>query len=123
MLWKNGRQKSIVTANNESITIEKSIFVHMYIGDKAYGVKVYLVPNLEPTLIVGMSFLRKHKAVIDLGNKAVTLDPRRQLVLYSNVTIPPKSEEVTIARIKGGRLPDSVIGLTSEYSNYHHMVC
>ena len=64
-----------------------------------------------------MSFLRKHKAVIDLGNKAVTLDPRRQLVLYSNVTIPQKSEVVTIARIKGGRLPDSVIGLTSESPN------
>ena len=32
-------RKSIVTANNESITIEKSIFVHMYIGNKAYCVK------------------------------------------------------------------------------------
>ncbi|CAC5409993.1 unnamed protein product [Mytilus coruscus] len=82
-----------------------------------------LVPGLETNIILGIDFLKSKGAVIDFVNRKVTFDPRRQLVAQTDVTVPPRSEKLIVAKIKGTPLTDFIlerdqlVNLLENYSN------
>ena len=104
----------ILTADNSKVNIIGIINVPVLIGKETAHVKFYLVPGIEPHVIIGMDFLKSKGAVIDFVNKTVTIDKRRQLIAQTDVTVPPRSEVVIVAKIKGTALPNSVLGISTE---------
>ena len=111
---EKSEKEAIVTANNEKIKITGVISVNISIGNENCKVRFYLVPDLQPHIILGIDFLKSKGAIIDFSNRTVSFDKRRQLVAQDDFTIPAKCEKVIIARIKGPKLPDDVVGISSE---------
>ncbi|CAG2216100.1 Retrovirus-related Pol polyprotein from transposon 17.6,Retrovirus-related Pol polyprotein from transposon 297 [Mytilus edulis] len=105
---------SILIANNEKVKIIGVISVNIVVGKENAHVRFYLVPGLEPNIILGIDFLKSKGAVIDFVNRKVTFDPRRQLVAQTDVTVPPMSEKLIVAKIKGTPLPDLILGISTE---------
>lgn len=105
---------SILTADNSKIDISGVIKVPILIGEVTAYVKFYLVPGIEPSIILGVDFLKSKGAVIDFVNKTVSIDRRRQLLAQTDITVPPHSEVVIVAKIKGTALPDCVLGISTE---------
>ncbi|CAG2185037.1 unnamed protein product [Mytilus edulis] len=111
---KPSDKKVIITANDEHVEIVGTINVDLKVGDESSDVKFYLVPCLTPQLILGLDFLNHQGAVIDFNAQKISFDPRRVLIAKSDITVPPKSEVVIAAKIKGAQLPENVLGLASE---------
>ncbi|CAC5365512.1 unnamed protein product [Mytilus coruscus] len=78
-------KESILIANNEKVKIIGVISVYIVVGKENVHVRFYLVPGLEPYF-------------------------RRQLVAQTDVTLPPRSEKLIVAKIKGTPLPDFILG-------------
>ncbi|CAC5423876.1 unnamed protein product [Mytilus coruscus] len=57
---------------------------------------------------------RYNGVVIDFNAQKISFDPRRVLIAKSDITVPPKSEVVIAAKIKGAQFPENVLGLASE---------
>ena len=110
--------KQFITAvDNQRVAILYMIFVDVDIGGHKLNVKFYVVSDLHPTVILGLDFLKSQHIVLDFKNKKLHFDPRRQLVLENEITVPPKSEIIVVAKLKGESLPNDVIGLTSASPN------
>ena len=111
---EKSEKEAIITASNEKVKIIGVINVNISIGNDTCMIRFYLVPDLEPHVILGVDFLKSKGAIIDFSNRTVSFDKRRQLVALNAFTVPAKSEKVIIARIKGKKLPENVIGISSE---------
>ncbi|CAC5391269.1 unnamed protein product [Mytilus coruscus] len=105
-------KESILIANNEKVKIIGVISVNIVVGKVNAHVRFYLVPGLEPNIILGIDFLKSKGAVIDFVNRKVTFDPRRQLVAQTDVTVPPRS----ISDLKNIER-DQLVNLLENYSN------
>ncbi|CAC5360785.1 unnamed protein product [Mytilus coruscus] len=113
VIVKPSDKKVIITANDEHVETG-TINVDLKVGDESSDVKFYLVPCLTPQLILGLDFLNHQGAVIGFNAKKFSFDPRRVLIAKSDITVPPKSEVVIAANMKGAQLPENVLGLVSE---------
>ena len=84
---------------------------------KVTSVIFYLISGLPTDFILGLDWLEKNNIVVNFGRKQLSIDPRRATVTDKKVVIPPQSEAVLVARIKGSPLPSGVVGITHG-SNY-----
>ncbi len=109
----------VETAGGERIPTQGMVFMKAKLDGANVQCKFYLVPGVQPDFILGRDFLCFNKVTMQFSQKgiSVSVDPRRQLVAESTVTIPPKSQAVLIARIRGAPLPHEVIGVTSGSPN------
>ena len=73
-----------------------------------------VVPNLNPTFILGQDFLCDDDVNLQFTKNSMSLniDPVRKVVAKQTVTIPPKSQAVLIGRIRGAPLPEDIEGTT-----------
>ncbi len=112
-------KRYIVTANNEMSEIDGVVRVPVEIGKVQMHVKFYLVPELHTDFILGLDFLNSNNATLDFAKGTLSLDPRRNIVASESFTIPPNSEQVVVARIKGMSLPSGIVGITQASPNIH----
>lgn len=103
----------INTASGEKVPIQGIINVKAEVVKQRVSIKFYLVPDLHCDFILGVDWLEAHHACIRFGSGTLSLDPRRQLAACSRVSVPPRSEKIVVARIRGKRLPAGVLGTTS----------
>jgi hypothetical protein len=101
------------TASNECMSVQGVICLHGEMCGHRVSYKFYIVPRLHTNFIIGRTFLEKYGAVIDFGKRKLHLTPRRSLVATEPVTIPPNSEKLIVARVKGDPLPEGVTGVCS----------
>ncbi|CAC5393824.1 Retrovirus-related Pol polyprotein from transposon 297,Retrovirus-related Pol polyprotein from transposon 17.6 [Mytilus coruscus] len=76
--------------------------------------KVIITANDEHVEIVGTINVDLKGAVIDFNAQKISFDPQHELIAKSDITVPPKSEVVIAAKVKGAQLPENVLGLASE---------
>jgi hypothetical protein len=55
---------------------------------------------------IRLRIFEKSKHCLDFKNKKLHFDPRRQLVLENEINVPPKSEIIVVAKLKGESLPN-----------------
>ncbi|CAG2232035.1 unnamed protein product [Mytilus edulis] len=103
----------ITAVNNEHMSISSVVYIPITIGNDIFSIKFYVVQSIKPDIILGLEFLQANNIIIDFNNNKIRVDPRRQLILSKDTVIPPMSEKVVVARIRGSYLPDEIIGLTS----------
>lgn len=108
----------ITAVNNEHMSISSVVYIPITIGNDIFSIKFYVVQSIKPDIILGLEFLQANNIIIDFNNNKIRVDPRRQLILSKDTVIPPMSEKVVVAKIRGSSLPDDVIGLTSASPNY-----
>lgn len=101
-------KKFIIAASDEQVEIEGMINVDLKVGETCSKIKFYLVPRLTPHLILDLDFFKSSESVVDFKAKKLLFDPRRALISKSGITVPPKSEIVIAAKIKGEQLPEDV---------------
>ena len=80
--------------------------------------KFYLVQNSTPSFILGRDFLTANGAMLKFGvdgsnSMHLSIDPRWQVFTTEHVTVPPNSQVVMTARIKGAPLPNDVVGINT----------
>ncbi len=110
----------IETATGDRTAIQGMIFARPKVDGRTVTCKLYIVPNVQPTLILGRDFMCENEVGLRFhsnGKMSLTWNPKRQIVSKDQVTIPPKSQVVLIARIKGAPLPHDVTGVTSGSPN------
>lgn len=103
----------INTASGEQVIVQGVIYVKAEVAKQKVSIKCYLVPDLHSDFILGLDWLQAYDVCIKFGSGTLSLDPRRPLVTCNEITVPPKSEKIVVARIKGKPLPAGVVGLTS----------
>lgn len=103
----------IRTASDEKVQVQGIIFVKAEVAKEKVNIKFYLVPGLHTDFILGVDWLEAHSVCIKFGSGTLSLDPRRQLAARCETTIPPQSEKIVVARIRGKSLPAGVVGTTS----------
>ena len=103
----------INTANGEKVYVQGVIYVKAEVAKRKVIAKCHLVPDLHSDFILGIDWLQAYNVCIKFGSGTLCLDPRRSITTCSKVTIPPKSEKIMVARIKGKPLPAGVVGMTS----------
>ncbi|CAC5393205.1 unnamed protein product [Mytilus coruscus] len=87
---KPSDKKVIITANDEYVEIVGTINVDLTVDDES-----------------------SDGAVIDFNAQKISFDPRRVLIAKSDITVPPKSEVVIAAKIKGAQLLENVLASES----------
>ncbi len=100
------------TADGTDMSVTMMIVFPMTIGCHKNIVRFYVVNNLHVDFILGLDWLRNNDALIDFSNNSLQLRKRKFLFSTDNVTVPPYSEHIVVARIRGDDLPRGVTGLT-----------
>ena len=114
----------IETATGDRTPVIGMIFMKPKLDNQIVHCRFYVVPNVQPSFILGKDFLNEHQANLQFGTDGtinMSINPVRQVVAASTVTVPPKSQVAFIARIKGKPLPNRVVGLTSGSPNLYHL--
>ena len=92
-------KKFITAVDNQRVPILFFIFVNIEIRGHRFNVTFYVVSDLHPNVILGLEFLKSQNIVLDFKNKKLHFDPRRQLVLENEISVPPKSEIIVVAKL------------------------
>ena len=105
----------IETATGDRTSIQGMVFLRTKIEGHTVLCKFYVVPNVQPQLILGQDFLCQNNVNVQFGKggMSISMNPVRQVVSTSPVIVPPNSQVAMLARIKGSPLPNEVTGLTS----------
>ena len=110
----------IETATGDRTKIQGVIYVKGQIKSHNVLCPFYIVPNVQPAIILGRDFLSENEVGLKFatdGTMSMSFNPKRQIVAKEKITVPPKSQVAFIARIRGAPLPCDVTGVTSGSSN------
>ncbi|CAC5360357.1 unnamed protein product [Mytilus coruscus] len=99
----------ITAVNNEQMSISSVVYIPITIGNHIFSIKFYVVKSIKPDIILGLEFLQSNNIVIEFNDNKMRVDPRRQLILSKDTVIPPMSEKVVVAKIRGSSLPDEIM--------------
>ncbi|VDI13599.1 Hypothetical predicted protein [Mytilus galloprovincialis] len=78
------------------------------------GINVVVKPSDKKVIITANDEHVESVGTINVDLKKISFDPRCVLIAKSDITVPPKSEVVIAAKIKGAQLPENVLGLASK---------
>ena len=108
-------RKYIATATNQCSEITGMIVVKAVIDKQTVECKFYVVHHVQPTLILGLDFCQQNRATIKIRDDGLylSLDPVWSVVVADDMTVPPKSQIIVLARKAGSSLPHEVIGTTT----------
>ena len=87
------------------------------LGGHVSRAKFYIAQNLHANFILGMDWLIKNEANISFENNKSCIKSRKLLYSSQSVHVPPFSELVVIARIRGEKLPRGITGISSGIKN------
>jgi hypothetical protein len=102
---------SLTAANNGRMNVDKMICINVNVGGYVCKVKFYVVQNLHTDFILGWDWLTEHRADVSFHAKRLCIKGRKVLYAAHTVSVPPQSEQVVIARIRGDALPRGVTGI------------
>jgi predicted aspartyl protease len=105
-------KSNLNTADNTSMSVTQMAVVPFKIGDCKTNAKFYFVKKLHVDFICGLDWLNSNDACVDFSLKSLRLNKRKLLFSTHNVTVPPYSEQIFIARIRGNDMPRGVTGVT-----------
>lgn len=112
-------KKGIELPNSQVVPIRGLLNVSFTVDNQSMSCKFYLVENISPEWILGIDWLSTNNVTINFGSKQMTIDTKRQLTTACSTTIPPHSEKLILARIRGPVIPDGVMGTTTPSPAIH----
>ena len=97
-------------ANGSDMCISGFIILPLSIDGSVFVTPLNVAHNLNESVILGSTFLRKHGAVINCGTDRLTLNKKSQIRVLQKQEIPPHSQSIVRAKISN-KLPESTMGL------------
>ena len=110
---------AIKLADDRQIPIKGVINAVVYVAGKKTVMSIHLVENLKQRLIIGVDFLTKYRAVIDVANKRLKLRSALTVKAKQGFSVPPLAEYVTSGKLNTG-LPDQIFGHTKNIKTLNH---
>ena len=114
------QHRSINLPSGHQLPIIGTIVIPVRFGNRCINMPVHIIRNLHKNLIIGMDFLTKHKAVVDIASRKLSL--RSALLMRANekCLIPANSECIITARLRKN-YPNGVLGITPNISSLSHL--
>ena len=106
-------KRGIQLANSEFFPIKGMIRVPFKGNNENLTCKFYLLDNISPEFIFGMDWLSSNNVTVNFAKKRMYIDSKHQMTAAENTTIPPHTEQLILAHIKGTSLPHGVLGTTT----------
>ena len=102
----------ITTASCQSLTVDGIVHTSAFIGKQKINLNIFIIPELFQTLILGNDFLHDYGVLIDYANRKMSLNTEKPFEATNDFVIPPKTESIQIAHIRG-EFPDRLVGVTN----------
>ena len=103
----------IQVANKQNMEIVGIINTTVQVQGHNLKVKFHVVDNLHTDFILGVDTLKNWSALVDFQQNCLRINGgKRSLVCDISTTIPPNSEKIVVARIKGISLPEGTTGIS-----------
>lgn len=110
------------TANNSSMTVTVMATAPIKIGDFKTAAKFYFVKQLHVDFICGVDWISENDIWLNFKSQVLLVNKRKLLYATEKVTVPPYSEHVFVARIRGDSVPRGVTGVTCGLQSSHLLV-
>ncbi len=103
-LYKDQAISHFTSASGALMECEGAVDITLYIGVRCFTEKFYVVKNLCHPLILGRSFMMKHRIRLNFADMIVQFDRKEMLYTVNPVYLAPKSDQfihVAIGERKG----------------------
>jgi hypothetical protein len=112
-------KKAIMIANDSVLPIVGKICVNVLVNNVDTVAYFYLVENLSINFILGLDLLEKNEVHVSFkqGKSSLSVNSNRIIQLDEDIVVPPMSEIVVCARIRGEPLPNNVSGFVHATNN------
>ncbi len=115
--------KQVLLRNNEKLPLCGRITIPVTIGHHTVKLAFYLIENFNYQFLLGYPTMQTLGGTICFKEKVFRINPEPQIVLHSEITIPPKTVVCAIGKIKHNplmpSLPPGMPGLFSPKSRYN----
>lgn len=102
---------NVKIGDGSTVNILGKVKTYLTIGKQKFKIKLHVMQGLLHNVVLGIDFMQKYEVQINIAKKQfkVKIPNTCDLLTLEKITIPPKSEIVTFAKISKP-LPNKVIG-------------